>query len=85
VVIKKYYTDLLRKTLLKKGYFSNSFPKTFNLKSHIGFKPYMGFYVKSLWKGARGTTFLQKGFAPINSYNILLYNYLPYVDGFSVI
>ncbi|MBQ8377720.1 MAG: hypothetical protein IJX42_01155, partial [Oscillospiraceae bacterium] len=59
---EEYYTDLLRKTLLKKGYSSNSFPKTFNLKSHIGFKPYMGFYVKSLWKGARGTTFLQKGF-----------------------
>ncbi|MBQ7757067.1 MAG: hypothetical protein IJ401_07170, partial [Oscillospiraceae bacterium] len=66
-VIKKYYTDLLRKTLLKKGYFSNSFPKTFNLKSHIGFEPYMGFYVKSL----------QKGFSPINSYNILLYGYPP--------
>ncbi|MBQ8883646.1 MAG: hypothetical protein IJ031_03515, partial [Oscillospiraceae bacterium] len=57
---KKYYTDLLRKTLLKKGYFSNSFPKTFNLKSHIGFEPYMGFYVKSLWKGVREKPFFRK-------------------------
>jgi len=28
--------DLLRETLLKKGSPSNSFPKTFNLKSHTG-------------------------------------------------
>jgi len=35
VVTEKYYTDLLRKTLLKKGYSSNSFPKTSEFKITI--------------------------------------------------
>ncbi len=30
--VQKYIRDLLRKTLLKKGYSSNSFPKTFSMK-----------------------------------------------------
>ena len=66
---------LLRKTLLKKGSSSNSFPKTFSVKfcpyralftkvktqSLLG-APYMGkINIKSLWKGVRGRTFPQKG------------------------
>ena len=59
--MKKYCVKLLRKKLLKKV-FSNSLPKTFNLKSTKGLQLFGGFFTKSLWKGVWGRTFLQKGF-----------------------
>ena len=90
VSVQKYICLLLRKTLLKKGCSSNSFPKTFSMK----FQPYRvypermklcGFIriytpyraeicIKSLWKGVRGRTFPQKGFTRY-MHIILLYGH----------
>jgi len=78
VVTEKYYTDLLRKTLLKKGYSSNSFPKTSVFK--ITIPPQCGgiviFILKSLDRGS-GDNLSSERYPPINSYNMLLYGYQP--------
>ena len=75
--VQMYICYLLRKTLLKKGSYSNSFPKTFSMefqpdRVHIPDEldvqnfldaPYGAeICIKSLWKGVRGRTFPQKGF-----------------------
>ena len=73
--VQKYIRDLLRKTLLKKGSSSNSFPKTFSMKfqpdrAHtIRIKKFKYFLVCPVWlkfvlkvfgRGFGGEPFLRK-------------------------
>ena len=81
--VQKYICDLLRKTLLKKGSSSNSFPKTFSMKfqpdrAHtIRIKKFKYFLVCPVWlkfvlkvfgRGFGGNLSSER-FPPINTYN----------------
>ncbi len=96
VFIQKQYGYLLRETLLKKGYPSNSLPKTFNLNfAPMGYSPDMKrvslsfqreypigakFGLKVFGKGFGGEPFFRK-VSPDICPVMLPYRYSPYCIG----